>query len=165
MSTKRGFAILRIVFGIVWLIDAYFKWQPKFSTDFISYVSGGLDGQPAWVQGWIHFWLQIIGVNPHFFALIIAILETLLALGLIFGFLTRYAIFGGIILSLAIWSTAESFGGPYKAGSTDIGSAIIYVLVFVALLLGRSWETFSLDGKIQKSFRRNTEKEIGRAHV
>lgn len=118
-------------------------------------MSGGLDGQPAWVQSWIHFWLQIIGINPHFFALIIAILETLLALGLIFGFLTRYAIFGGIILSLAIWSTAESFGGPYKAGSTDIGAAIIYVLVFVALLLGRSWETFSWDTQLLKIRKHN----------
>ncbi len=39
-----------------------------------------------------------------------------------------------------IWSTAEGFGGPYTAGSTDIGAAIIYVLVFLALWFGHAWE-------------------------
>lgn len=151
MNRKTGFAILRVAFGVVWLIDAYFKWQPSFATNFTDYVSGGLEGQSAWVQTWIHFWLQIIGINPHLFALAVAILETLLAIGLIFGFLTRYAILGGIALSLVIWSTAESFGGPYKAGSTDIGAAIIYVLVFIALFLGKSWETLSLDKKLRKA--------------
>jgi nitrite reductase (NO-forming) len=34
-----------------------------------------------------------------------------------------------------IWATAEGFGGPYQSGSTDIGAAIIYSFVFVALLI------------------------------
>ena len=35
-----------------------------------------------------------------------------------------------------MWSVAEGFGGPYVPGtSTDVGSAIIYSLVFLALLL------------------------------
>src|SRR5574338_1064178 len=90
----KGFALLRIAFGLVWAIDAYFKWQPTFFTDFVSYISGALEGQPMWIQTWIHFWLQIIGVNSHLFAFVIAIAETLIALGLIFGFLTRFAIYG-----------------------------------------------------------------------
>lgn len=150
-TSIKGFAMLRIAFGIVWAIDAYFKWQPTFFSDFVSYISGALDGQPIWIQTWIHFWLQIIGVNSHLFAFVIAIAETLIALGLIFGFFTRFAIYGGIVLSLAIWTTAESFGGPYKPGSTDIGAAIIYVLVFVALLLGRSWEMYSIDARNKRS--------------
>ncbi len=35
-----------------------------------------------------------------------------------------------------MWSVAEGFGGPYVPGtSTDVGAAIIYSLVFLALLL------------------------------
>src|SRR5579883_2910423 len=134
MNSQKGFAILRILFGFAWLIDAYFKWQPAFQTNFTSYVTGGVEGQPLIIQQWIHLWISIIGVNPHFFALATAVTETIIALGLIFGIYTRYIIFIGISFALVIWTTAESFGGPYKPGSTDIGAAIIYVLVFAALL-------------------------------
>ena len=32
-----------------------------------------------------------------------------------------------------IGSTADGFVGPYRAGSTDLGAAIIYVLVFSSI--------------------------------
>jgi nitrite reductase (NO-forming) len=51
----------------------------------------------------------------------------------------------GILLSVVIWATAEGFGGPYTAGSTDIGSAIIYVLVFVGLFLSSAGLYYGLD--------------------
>jgi hypothetical protein len=38
--------------------------------------------------------------------------------------------------SRIVWSVAEGFGRPYVPGtSTDVGAAIIYSLVFLALLL------------------------------
>jgi thiosulfate dehydrogenase [quinone] large subunit len=150
MKHQKSFAVLRIIFGFVWLIDAYFKWQPAFQTNFVSYVTGGLDGQPIWIQTWIHLWISIIGVNPYLFAMLTAIAETGIALSLILGIFTRPFIYLGILFAFVIWTTAESFGGPYKPGSTDIGAAIIYVLVFVSLLLGQSWKSLSLDNKFFK---------------
>ncbi len=44
-----------------------------------------------------------------------------------------------------IWSTAEGSGGPYKAGSTDIGAAIICVLVFAGLFLSSAGPYYGLD--------------------
>jgi len=38
-------AILRIAFGLVWAVDAWFKWQPDFINNFSSYLTGSLDGQ------------------------------------------------------------------------------------------------------------------------
>jgi uncharacterized membrane protein YphA (DoxX/SURF4 family) len=145
LSQKKAFAALRIVFGGVWLVDAYFKWQPSFFANFTNYLSGNLDNQPALVRDWIIFWIHLVGINPNLFALLVALAETALAFALIFGFLTRMAIWGGIALSLVIWSAAEGFGGPYIAGSTDIGSAVIYILVFAALLISKSWEYWSAD--------------------
>lgn len=147
---RKGFALVRITFGFVWLIDAYFKWQPGFLDDFVSYVTGALENQPHLVQQWINLWIKVVGINPHFFAYFTALVETILAVGLIFGVYTRYLIYAGVLFSLVIWSTAEGFGGPYQAGSTDIGSAIIYVLVFICLLLGRSWEYYSFDSRKRK---------------
>jgi nitrite reductase (NO-forming) len=52
----------------------------------------------------------------------------------ILGFARKLTYLSAIVFSLLIWSTAEGFGGPYTAGSSDIGTAIIYALVFAALL-------------------------------
>lgn len=132
---SQGLGLLRIVFGLIWAVDAWFKWQPDFIGKFTDYLTGALDGQPAAVQGWINFWINAVQVNPRIFAYIVALGETAIAVGLIFGLLSNLTYLGGVLLSLVIWSTAEGFGGPYQPGSTDIGSAIIYVLVFVALFL------------------------------
>jgi thiosulfate dehydrogenase [quinone] large subunit len=78
------------------------------------------------VQAWINFWIHIVNVDPHVFAYIVAIAETLVALDLIFGVFSNLSNLCGLILSMDIWSTAEGFGGPYVPGSADIGSAIIY---------------------------------------
>ena len=149
-TEDKSFAILRIIFGGVWLIDASFKWNSAFLDNFTSYLTGGAEGQSALVRAWIHLWVQTVSVNPHFFAVIVAITETVLGLGLIFGLFTEIAILGGIAMTLVIWSTAEGFGGPYVPGSTDIGAAIIYAIVFVALWLGRCWRYYSVDVLIRK---------------
>jgi len=45
--------ILRMVFGLVMAIDAWFKWQPGFINHFTSYLTGSLDsrrpGEPTLV--------------------------------------------------------------------------------------------------------------------
>jgi uncharacterized membrane protein YphA (DoxX/SURF4 family) len=144
----QAFGILRILFGIAWAIDAQFKWQPAFQSGFASYLTGALDGQPAVVKAWIGFWINIINVNPHVFGIVVALSESALAVALIFGVFSNLAALGGVLLTLVIWSTAEGFGGPYKAGSTDIGTAIIYAFVFVALFLAQSGLQFGLDRRL-----------------
>ncbi|MHB8508015.1 MAG: hypothetical protein ACYDGR_05110 [Candidatus Dormibacteria bacterium] len=137
----KGIGVLRIVFGLVWAVDAWFKWQPEFINKFADSLSGAGDGQPAWIHHWIGFWNSTIGIDPHVFAHLVAIGETAIAVGLLLGIFSNLNYVLGVLLSLIIWSTAEGFGGPYGAGSTDIGAAIIYPLVFAGLYLG-------LDGKL-----------------
>ncbi len=150
MTQEKLMACIRIAFGFVCGIDAWFKWQPAFQNGFVDQVSGALDGQPALIAAWIQGWVHLVSINPHFFAVIVALSETALALGLIFGLFTRAALAGGILLALIIWSVPEGFGGPYVAGSTDIGTAIIYVFVLLALWAGRSWIALSLDSILKK---------------
>jgi thiosulfate dehydrogenase [quinone] large subunit len=147
------FAVLRIVFGFVWLIDASFKWSPAFINNLTDYLAQGAQGQPLLVQEWVYLWVHVVTVNPHFFAILVALAETAIAFGLISGFLTKIALGGGIAMALVIWSTAEGFGGPYAPGSTDIGTAIIYVIVFIALWLGKCWRHYSIDSFLKKQTR------------
>lgn len=141
-----GIGVLRIGFGLVWGIDAWFKWQPDFINNFTSYLSSS--GQPGWIASWINFWINIIKVNPYVFAHAVAIGETAVALALILGAFSNTAYLGGMLLSLVIWTTAEGFGGPYVAGATDIGAAIIYVLVFAGLFLSNAGLYLGLDQRL-----------------
>ncbi len=142
---RTGVGVLRIAFGVIWAIDAWFKWQPDFIRDFMSYLTETAEGQPPVVRAWIDFWMNGIHVNAQVFAYLTAIAETALAVGLILGVLSNLTYVIGILLSLVIWTTAEGFGGPYVPGSTDIGAAVIYVLVFVGLFFSSAGNYLGLD--------------------
>ena len=62
------------------------------------------------------------------------IIESAIALALLAGFARKTLYIVGGLFSLLIWSTAEGFGGPYTTGANNLGTAISYVLIFVALI-------------------------------
>jgi len=126
---------VRITFGLVWLVDASLKWLPGFRSSFADMIRGAADGQPTWLHGWFSFWIDLTAPRATLFADMVAVIETGIALALIFGFARKLTYLLAIGFTLMIWSTAEGFGGPYAAGSSDIGTAIIYAVVFVALLV------------------------------
>jgi nitrite reductase (NO-forming) len=126
---------VRAAFGIVWAIDALMKWQPGFAAHYVGYLQNASQGQPGWLAPWFQFWLAL--VTPHVGAFVLAtrLVETAIALGLLFGLARKPMYVLGAIFSLLIWSTADGFGGPYTSGATDVGPALVYVLVFFALIL------------------------------
>ena len=144
----NGIGLIRIAFGIVWGVDAWFKWQPDFINNFTTYLTGAQDGQPWPIHHWIVFWTNTVGIDPTFFAYATAIGETAIAITLIVGAFTNLTVIVGVLLSFGIWTTAEGFGGPYVAGSTDIGAAIIYPLVFAGLFLSSSGLYYGVDRKL-----------------
>ena len=126
---------LRVSFGVIWLIDAVLKWLPGFRRDYMDTIMGQVEGQPGWLKPWFRFWIDLQHPHPAFWAYLVAVVETLIAVALIVGFARKLAYSAAIVFSLLIWSTAEGFGGPYTSGAADIGTAIIYAVVFAALLL------------------------------
>jgi len=144
----NGIGLLRILFGIVWGIDAWFKWQPDFVNNFTTYLTGAQDGQPWPIHHWIGFWVNTVGIDPTFFAYATAVGETAIAIALIVGAFSNLTAVVGVLLSVVIWTTAEGFGGPYTAGSTDIGAAIIYPLVFAGLFLSSAGLYYGVDRKL-----------------
>ncbi len=146
-------AAIRTAFGLVWAIDAYLKWQPAFVANYLSYITGIVNGQPQWLLPWFNFWVNVIQPAPNLFGWLTRIIETGIALGLLFGLGRKWIYILGGIFALFIWSIPEGFGGPYEAGATDVGPGLVYFLVFVALLalnhiLGRS--PYSVDFYLEK---------------
>lgn len=150
-------SLLRIVFGIIWAIDASFKWSPSFQSSYLAQVKAAASGQPHWLLWLFHTAESVIQLDPRAFAIATAVVESLTALGLIVGFARRAGYLVGLGFSLVVWALAEGFGGPYTAGSTDIGTGIIYAVVFAALYgLDRSVgpSPWSLDALIERRWRR-----------
>jgi uncharacterized membrane protein YphA (DoxX/SURF4 family) len=133
------FRTARILFGILWVVDAALKWQPYFLTHFTAQLTGALPGQPPWIAAYIHFVIgSVQAIGPLTVAVIVAIVETLLALSLLSGRGLRLALPLGALYCLAVWTTAEGWGGPYTSAGTGMrgnvfGNAIIYVIMFLYL--------------------------------
>jgi len=150
----RRVELLRLAFGGVWLINAYLKWQPAFINEYASNVASGAKGQPGFLRPWFHFWRHIVNLDPHLLAYATAATETLIAVGLIFGFARRTVYIVGMLWSISIWTIPEGFGGSFVAGATDIGTAIMYALVFGVLYTLETLPTvtgaWSVDHKIER---------------
>jgi nitrite reductase (NO-forming) len=139
---------VRAAFGVIWAVDAYLVWQPAFAANFVGYLRNAAHGQPGWLQPWFAVWLGLVTPGAGLFIRLTRLLETAIALGLLLGLARRWLYVVGGLFSLLIWSTAEGFGGPYAAGAANLGPALLYVLMFIALgvfdrTLGRT--PYSLD--------------------
>ena len=149
-------AVLRIAFGVIWLIDAGLKMNHVFVNEFKADFTEGSAGQPGWLHWWFHFWTRVINTSPASFAYITIVLETLIGLALVFGFARRTNYLIGFIFSMAIWAIPEGFGGPYSMASTDIAQGIIYALVFAALYgldsASKVKPAWTVDEKLERRF-------------
>jgi nitrite reductase (NO-forming) len=127
--------VFRVAFGAIWAIDAVLKWLPGFRSTYVADITGVAKGQPGWLSWWFDFWVKLQTPRPTFFAYLVAVLETLIALALIFGFARKLTYISVAVFSFLMWGVAEGFGGPYMKGSTDIGTSIIYVALCLGLLV------------------------------
>ena len=146
---------VRAAIGVFVGIDAYLKWQPGFAAHYVGYLQNAAKGQPPWLASWFNFWINLVTPHAQFFTFATRLIETAIAIGLLFGLARRVTYIVGALFSLLIWSTAEGFGGPYTSGATNLGPALIYALIFVAAavferLLGPT--SYSLDYYIAQLF-------------
>ena len=148
---------VRATFGIFVAIDAYLKWQPGFAAHYVGYLQNAANGQPAWLAPWFHFWVRLVAPHAEVFIFATRLIETAIAIGLLFGLARRLTYIAGALFSLLIWSTAEGFGGPYTSGATNLGPALMYALVFVTAALFERFlgpSPYSLDYFIVRRFPR-----------
>jgi hypothetical protein len=128
-----------LLFALLWVFIATLKWAPYFLTHFMEQLTPAVDGQPGWVAAYINAVIAIVrGIGPELVAVIVAVVETLLALSLLFGAFLTYSIPLGFLYCFAVWSSAEGFGGPYGPGGTGVrgdvlGNALLYMIIFLFL--------------------------------
>ncbi|MDG6940368.1 MAG: DoxX family membrane protein [Nitrososphaerota archaeon] len=145
--------LVRVVFGVIWLIDGVLKFEPGLPAAFPAMIQEAAQGQPAWLAPWFSMWYSAVLPNPAFWVYLTGVFEVALGVALVLGLLRKIAYAGGILLSLFIWAVPEGFGGPYGPGSTDIGTGIIYCFVFLCLMVINATfgpSSLSLDRVIEK---------------
>jgi nitrite reductase (NO-forming) len=150
-------AVVRIGFGVIWAIDAIFKWLPGFvnGQTIGDELGGGDDIHTPVIHQWIALWHSVATAAPATFALGTAIVETLIALGILFGAFSNVVLIGSAIWSLGIWSSAEGFGLPWnESGITDVGPSVGYIFAALALFAAYGGATWSLDTKLRPALGR-----------
>jgi thiosulfate dehydrogenase (quinone) large subunit len=143
----RGAAVVRILFGLLWAVDAIFKWLPGFigGETLPDELGGAADVDTPVVHQWLTRWNTIGLAHPAAFATFIAVIETLGAVAIIFGVLSNAAFIGTALLSFGIWSGAEGFHLPFHQGMTDLGPSAGYIFASLALFFAAAGSTWSVD--------------------
>ncbi|HVC62787.1 MAG TPA: hypothetical protein VND19_20790 [Acetobacteraceae bacterium] len=142
--TTSVWTVARLLFGLLWAFDAALKWDPYFLTHFLDQLTPAVQGQPAWIAAYIGFVIAIVKiVGPMLVAVVVALVETAIALSLLTGWWLRLSVPLGFLYSLAVWTTGEGWGGPYSAAGTGVrgdvlGNVLIYAVIFLFLLPSRA---------------------------
>ena len=150
-------SVLRVLFGLVWVIDGALKFTSGFVNSFSQAVSNAAANSPGFLGGWYTFWQAQANAQAALIVYTVGVLELVLGIALVLGLLRKVAYLGGVVLSLLIWAVPEGFGGPYQGGSggTDVGAGVVYALVFLGLILinaSAGTSRFSLDYYIERRF-------------
>jgi nitrite reductase (NO-forming) len=152
LRTLHRAAALRIGFGLLWAIDASFKWQPGFihGQTLSDELGQGSTVRTPVIHQWIQAWHSVASSAPGAFAVGTAVVETCIAAALILGLFSNAVFIGSALYALGIWSGAEAFGLPWNTpGITDVGPAVAYIFASLALLHAAAGATWSLDALIR----------------
>ena len=131
----------RVLFGLLWAFDAALKWDPYFLTHFLDQLIPAMAGQPGWIAAYLGLVIGVVkAVGPVPSAIGTALVETALALSLLTGRWLRWSVPLGLVYALAVWTTAEGWGGPYTSAGTGVrgnvlGNVLIYAVIFLFLLV------------------------------
>lgn len=145
-TRQDAFGLLRVLFGSVWILNTWFQANSAYINDlFLKSFDAGIKGQPEWLANYTRSVMGAIqAVGAARVALATVVVDGLLAVSLLTGIGLRFFASVGIAYNLFMWSTVGGMGGPYTRGATDPGTAIVYALAFVFVLITRSWARLSL---------------------
>lgn len=147
----HGAAVVRIAFGVVWAIDAVFKWLPGFlhGQTLDKEIGKASKINVPVIHQWIQLWHSVASANPALFAVGTAVVESVIAVCLILGAFSNLVFLGSAVFSLGIWSAAEGFHLPWVSGMTDLGPSVGYIFASLALFYAAAGSTWSVDGKLR----------------
>jgi len=152
LNEPRARTYLRMIFGVIWLVDGILQFQPAMPLGMASGVVQPMaEGTPGWLHSLILGGVGIWNLHPIAFAVGTAWLQIGIAILLIVsnGKVSRYA--GGISAAWAglIWLIGNGAGGIFQSTSSILfgwpGATLFYVIagVWIAVSNERFKNDFS----------------------
>jgi hypothetical protein len=128
---------LRIVLGLLWLVDAALQFQPfMFGAGFADHVLRPATQASPLPAGWA---VQLLSSHPALFNEMFAVTQLLIAAGILYRRTSRIALLASIGWALAVWWVGEGLGGLFSSGASPVagvpGAALLYGVIAALLLL------------------------------
>src|ERR1700759_2688271 len=144
----RAHRVLRIGFGLLWLLDGLLQAQPGMAAGLPSQViEPGATTSPHWVQAGVNWAGTAWSYHPVQAAAAAVWIQVGIGLWLLAaprGLAARLAGLAGVAWGLVVWVFGESFGGIFAPGLTWLfgapGAALVYVAAGARLARpARAW--------------------------
>ncbi len=145
-----GHQVLRIGFGLLWVLDGVLQAQPRMAAGLPSQViEPTAASSPHWVQHLVNWAGTTWSYHPIQAGAAAVWIQVGIGLWLLAaprGLSARLAGAAGVAWGLVVWVFGESFGGIFAPGLTWLsgapGAALIYAVVGGLLMLpARSWRS------------------------
>ena len=144
----RAHRVLRIGFGLLWLLDGLLQAQPGMAAGLPSQViEPGATTSPHWMQVLVNWAGTAWSYHPVQAATAAVWIQVGIGLWLLAaprGLVARLAGLASVAWGLVVWMFGESFGGIFAPGLTWLfgapGAALVYVAAGALLALpARTW--------------------------
>jgi cytochrome oxidase Cu insertion factor (SCO1/SenC/PrrC family) len=158
---SAGHRVLRIGFGLLWLLDGILQVQPGMAAGLPSQViEPTAETSPAWVQHLVNWAGTTWSYHPIQAAAATVWIQVGIGLWLLAapkGWLSRLAGMASLGWGLVVWVFGESFGGIFAPGLTWLfgapGAALIYCVAGALLALpDRYWHSPRLGRAVLAGF-------------
>ncbi len=149
----RGRAVLRVGFGLIWILDGILQAQPKMAAGLASQViAPTAAASPAWVRHLVNWGGTIWSYHPITSGAASVWIQVGLGLWLIVaksGPWSRLAGLASVAWGLVVWVFGESFGGIFAPGLSWLtgapGAVLLYVVAGALIALPEdAWRTARL---------------------
>ncbi len=140
--------VLRIGFGLLWLLDGALQIQSHMPLGLPeNVVAPSAQGSPAWLANVVHWGLRVWENHPVQAAVAAVWIQLGLGLWLLLVVRGRWSRIGGLVSvgwALSVWVFGESMGGTLASGASWMfgapGAALLYALAGALLALPeRTW--------------------------
>lgn len=139
----------QLVLATVWLLDAVLQIQPFMFTrgpnGFSGMLNAGAAGNPGWVAHSITWNASNVYHNPILSNSVFALVQFLIAFGIVWKRTVKAALVLSIVWSLGVWWFGEGLGDIVHGGATPFGGGPGGVL-FYAVLAVLLWPRERPDG-------------------
>ena len=147
-AEPRGRQVLRIGFGVLWILDGLLQAQPAMPLGLATNVTQpAADGSPGWVRGLVDFAARGWTYHPVSAAAAAVWIQVGIGIWLLTAARGPWSRLGGLASvgwGLVVWIFGEAFGGIFAPGLSWLfgapGAALLYAVAGALIALpDRAW--------------------------